>query len=104
NVSPGDIAQLPQVRIGIYDGFFNPSEATVPAGTVVVWENRSSRPHTTTAWGRWNSGVMQPGDQCIAWFVTPGSYDYLSIVAADGGTMTGNITVAGSIEAGGVAR
>ncbi len=96
SVSPRAIAALPRVTIGIYDGFYLPSEITVRPGTVVVWENRGSAPHSTTAWDRWDSGVLRPGDGCAAWFVTPGTYSYLSIVAADGGTMTGTVTVGGA--------
>ncbi|HZR98396.1 MAG TPA: cupredoxin domain-containing protein [Chloroflexota bacterium] len=96
-VPPGAIAGLPSVTIGIYDGFFLPAQLTVPAGTRVIWVNHSDRPHTTTAWDHWDSGVLMPGQQCEAWFVTPGTYDYLSIVAADGGAMVGTITVQGSL-------
>src|SRR5262249_59248288 len=96
-VSPAAIAELPKVNVNIYDGSFVPSDITIPAGTIVVWTNRSSSPHTTTAWNRWDSGVLQPGQGCMAWFVTPGTYQYLSIVAADGGTMTGSVTVSGAL-------
>jgi plastocyanin len=93
NVVAPAIAELPRVQISIYDGFFLPAEVTVARGSVVVWRNMGSNPHTTTAWNRWDSGVLRPGENCEAWFVTPGTYSYLSIVAADGGTMTGTITV-----------
>jgi|SRR5687768_14293041 plastocyanin len=103
NVRASAISELPRVTIGIHDGFFLPAEISVAPGTVVVWRNMGSNPHTTTAWNRWDSGVMRPGDACMAWFVTPGSYDYLSIVAADGGTMTGTVTVEGTPIGGGSA-
>jgi len=97
SVPAGAIADLPSVTVSIQDGFFVPDQLAVPAGTRIVWVNRGDRPHTTTAWNRWDSGVMMPGQSCEAWFVTPGSYDYLSIVAADGGTMQANVTVQGSL-------
>jgi plastocyanin len=97
SVAAGAIADLPSVTVSIHDGFFLPDQLSVPAGTRILWVNRGDRPHTTTAWNRWNSGVMMPGQSCEAWFVTPGSYDYLSIVAADGGTMRANVTVQGSL-------
>ena len=97
NVAASAIAELPSVTISIQDGFYLPAQLTVPAGTRVIWVNQGSQPHTTTSWDRWDSGVLRPGQSCEAWFVTPGTYDYLSIVAADGGTMTGSITVAGSL-------
>jgi plastocyanin len=95
SVAAGAISELPRVTVGIYDGFFLPAEITVAPGTIVVWRNMGDQPHTTTAWNRWDSGVLRHGESCMAWFVTPGSYDYLSIVAADGGTMMGNVTVDG---------
>jgi plastocyanin len=96
SVRASAISELPRVTVGIYDGFFLPAEISVAPGTIVVWRNMGSNPHTTTAWNRWDSGVLRAGEACMAWFVTPGSYDYLSIVAADGGTMTGNVTVEGT--------
>jgi plastocyanin len=100
SVPAGAIAGLPSVTISIVDGAFVPDQVTVPAGTRVVWVNNGTQPHTSTAWDRWDSGVLRPGQGCEAWFVTPGSYDYLSIVAADGGTMRGTITVQGSLPSG----
>jgi plastocyanin len=97
NVPARAIAELPDVTINIYDGFFLPDDVTVPAGTRVMWVNKGDRPHSATAWNLWDSGVLRPGESCQAWFVTPGSYSYLSIVAADGGTMTGTVTVQGSL-------
>jgi plastocyanin len=94
NVAASAISQLPRVTIGMYEGFFDPPDVTVVPGTVVVWENRSTKPHSTTAWDKWHE-VLHPGESCVAWFVTPGTYSYLSAVATDGGMMTGSITVAG---------
>jgi hypothetical protein len=96
NVPPLAIAELPRVTIGILDGYFLPSEVTVAPGTVVVWVNQGGLPHTTTAWNRWDSGALRPGEACAAWFVTPGTYPYLSIVAADQGMMIGTVSVEGA--------
>ena len=93
NVPGSAIAGLPRIVIGIYDDHFLPAQISVEPGTVVVWRNFGSQPHTTTSWGRWESPIMFPGDRCAAWFVTSGTYDYLSIVAADGGRLMGSITV-----------
>jgi plastocyanin len=97
NAPASAIAELPKVNVNIYDGSFVPSDVTIPAGTIVVWTNRGTSPHTSTAWNRWDSGILRPGQACMAWFVTPGTYQYLSIVAADGGTMTGSVTVSGAL-------
>jgi plastocyanin len=100
-VGAAAISELPRVTISVEDGVFNPSDVTVPRGTVVVWTNRGSRPHSTTSWDRWND-ILNPGESCAVWFVTPGTYQYLSIVAADGGTMTGSITVSSDPIGGGM--
>ncbi len=88
------ISELPRVTIDIYDGLFDPADVTVAPGTVVVWRNRGHMPHSTTSWDRW-SDILQPGESCAVWFVTPGTYEFLSIVAADGGKPSGSVTVAG---------
>jgi plastocyanin len=93
SVAAPAIAELPRVEVGIYDGFFLPAEVTIPRGSIVVWTNHGTSAHTTTAWDRWDSGVLRPGESCEAWFVTPGTYSYLSIAAADGGVMTGSVSV-----------
>lgn len=95
NISAADAAERPRVTINMYDDYFLPSEVSVPPGTLVVWRNMGDDPHTTTSWDRWNSGVLRPGQSCAALFQTPGTYQYLSIVADDGGRMTGTLTVAG---------
>lgn len=95
------ISELPRVTVEIYDGLFVPSELTVRPGTVVIFQNRGSQPHTATAWDVWDSGILYPGDSCAIWTVTPGTYNFLSIVAADGGRMTGTLTVAGEPIGGG---
>ena len=92
-VAASAIAELPRVNVAIYDGFFLPAEVTIPRGSIVVWTNQGTNAHSTTARDRWDSGVLRPGESCEAWFVTPGTYEYLSSTAADGGAMAGSITV-----------
>jgi len=94
-VAASGIADLPRVTINIYDGFYDPVDVSVVPGTVVVWVNRGTQPHSTTSWDYW-SEVLSPGESCVAWFVTPGVYPYLSIVSADGGALMGSVTVAGT--------
>jgi len=90
---PAPAAGLQQMTVSISDGAFTPSEATVTAGTTVIFLNRDTQPHTATAWDRFNSGILYPGQSCIAVFSTPGTYEYLSIVAADSGQLRGTLTV-----------
>jgi len=92
-VSPSAISDLPRVTINIYDGFYDPVDVTVVPGTVVVWVNHGTKAHSTTSWDYWSE--VNAGERCAAWFVTPGTYPYLSIVAADGGAVMGSVTVAG---------
>jgi len=94
SVPATSISDLPRVTINIFDGFYDPVDVTVVPGTVVEWVNRGTQPHSTTSWDRW-SEVLAAGERCIAWFVTPGTYPYLSIVTADGGALMGSVTVAG---------
>jgi plastocyanin len=89
------IAQLPRVTVNLYDGMYVPMELSIRPGTIVIWANRGTAPHSSTSWGNWDSGVLRPGDSCATWFVTPGVYPFLSIVAADGGMMLGALTVEG---------
>ena len=103
NVAASAIADLPRIVIGIYDDQFLPAQISVQPGTVVVWRNFGSQPHTTTSGDRWDSGVLSPNDSCSAWFVTPGTYEYLSTVTADGGRLAGSITVEGPPIGGGTA-
>jgi plastocyanin len=90
------LADLPRVTVDIHDGLFIPSELTVAPGTVVVFHNRGQQPHSATSWDTWDSGVLHSGQSCAIWAVTPGSYPFLSIVAADGGLMTGVLNVGGT--------
>jgi plastocyanin len=103
NAPASAIAELPRIVIGISDDQFLPAQISVQPGTLVVWRNFGSQPHTTTAEGRWDSGVLSPGQRCVAWFVTPGTYEYRSTVTADGGRLAGSITVEGPPIGGGTA-
>jgi len=93
-VPASGIADLPRVTINIFDGFYDPVDVTVVPGTVVEWVNRGTKPHSTTSWDYW-SEVLAPGERCLTWFVTPGTYPFLSIVASDGGALMGSVTVGG---------
>jgi plastocyanin len=93
NMPAPAVAGLQHMMVTISDGAYTPSEATVTPGTAVVFLNRDTQSHTATAWDRFNSDILYPGQSCVAVFSTPGTYDYLSIVAADGGQLRGTLTV-----------
>ena len=87
------LAGQPRTTIVVNDTGFSPSETTVAPGTLVVFRNQGRQPHSATAWDRFDSGILWPGDDCLALFVTPGTYEYLSIVAADNAQLRGTLTV-----------
>ena len=59
---------------------FKPAMLTIKAGDRVVFQNRDLVPHTATAAGRFDSGVIQTG---ASWSVDPktaGRYDYVCLL------------------------
>ncbi|MEA2640716.1 MAG: hypothetical protein QOF51_2110 [Chloroflexota bacterium] len=81
----------PTQMISIGDNFFDPSDATVASGTMVVWENDGFELHTVTSLdGIFDSGLVDSGEQFSLTFTTPGTYAYRCLVHDD---MTGSITV-----------
>jgi plastocyanin len=79
--------------VSIEDNYFNPQNATIPAGTRVLWTNGNnhSYAHTTTSnTGLWDSGSLDDGRQFGYTFYTPGTYAYHCTIHP---SMTGTITV-----------
>lgn len=57
---------------------FAPSAITVRPGTVVRWENRDAMDHTATSTqGKWDSGLIRPGQSWSMRFDEVGTYPYL---------------------------
>ncbi|HLI25975.1 MAG TPA: CHRD domain-containing protein [Chloroflexota bacterium] len=73
----------------IYDGFFLPSDITIPVGTTVTWINRSRSPKSVTSPGIWDSGTIPPNGRYSAVFAVEGTFSYMG--ATD--DMQGRITV-----------
>ena len=70
---------------------FNPSNITVDYGTVVTWVNHDSQPHSVTAPGAFNSGMIAPNGGRWSWVAAmAGTFAYSSITSP---TMNGTITV-----------
>ena len=65
----------------VIDGMaFKPAALTIKAGDRVVFENKDLVPHTATAKGRFDSGVIAAG---ASWSVDPktaGRYDYVCLL------------------------
>lgn len=68
-VAPGDV--------GIADNSFSPASLTVPAGSTVTWSNGGSLPHTVTAAGAFDSGILMSGDTFRRTFASPGTFEYV---------------------------
>jgi plastocyanin len=86
-----DMARRGELRttVYVYDGFFLPSEITIPVGTTVTWVNRSTSPQSVASPGIWDSGTIPPGGRYAAVFAVEGTFPYMG---KEG--MQGRITVA----------
>lgn len=95
---PADTARRGELRttVYVYDGFFLPSEITVPVGTTVTWVNRSTSPQSVASPGIWDSGAIPPGGRYAAVFAREGTFPYMG---KEG--MQGRITVAAPSAMGG---
>ena len=70
---------------------FRPSNIVVNMGTVVTWVNEDSQPHTVTAPGAFDSGMIAPNGGKWSWVAAvAGTFTYSSIVNP---SMSGTITV-----------
>ena len=70
---------------------YAPARVTVPAGTTIHWINRDTMGHTvTSSEGKWDSGLLQPGESWSRHFDTPGTYPY---VCTPHPFMTGTVVV-----------
>ncbi len=79
------------VSVPIQDFFFDPADATVEAGTSVVWFNQGQEPHTVTADdGSFDSGVLNPGDSFMVTFLGSGTLTYHCEIHP---SMVGSVTV-----------
>jgi plastocyanin len=77
------------VPVSAYDGYFEPADITIPAGTTVVWTNEGEKPHVVTAHdGSFASPTLYPGETYTVTFYEPGTYTYQCSDA-----MQGSVTV-----------
>jgi plastocyanin len=77
-------------EVDVIDLDYDPRDLTVTAGSTVVWTNIGDLPHTVTAEGLFDSGLMMTGDRFTWTFDTPGTYDYLCTLHPG---MVGTVTV-----------
>lgn len=70
---------------------FTPMDMTVPAGTVVTWDNEDGEPHTVVSLsGDFRSQALDEKDKFTHQFSQPGTYKYVCSIHPK---MTGTITV-----------
>jgi len=71
--------------VKMLDFRFEPRNLTIAPGDTVTWVNQGTVQHTTTsgtscnADGRWNSGLLSPGQSFTFVFPDSGSYPYFCI-------------------------
>jgi plastocyanin len=52
----------PTVRVRMVDDAFRPRDLTIARGTRVRWVNAGQDRHSSTSNGRWDSGLLDPGE------------------------------------------
>lgn len=64
------------VQVVIQNFAFSPATITVPIGTIVVWTNKDSDPHSAASdtAGIFNTGILEQGQSVKATFGTPGTF------------------------------
>ena len=82
--APADATQIPAVdvaaafTVAMVDDRFDPVAATVPVGTMVVWQNNGRNWHSIAAFdGSFESGKIQPGESFAYQFSETGTYQYI---------------------------
>jgi plastocyanin len=70
----------PEVSVEIRDFEYFPRDLTVDAGAKVTWTNRDSAPHTATAKGSWDTGVLNQDESATLAFDSPGQYEYFCTI------------------------
>ena len=57
---------------------FTPMDLTIPAGTVVTWDNEDGEPHTVVSLtGNFRSDALDEKDHFSHQFTEPGTYKYI---------------------------
>jgi plastocyanin len=100
NQPPGDDPASPSAPpppsrggISMIDNDYQPRSRTVSVGSTVSWVNNGQLPHTVTAAGQFDSGILMSGDTWSRTFNSAGTFDYVCTLHPE---MQGTIVVAGS--------
>lgn len=87
-------SQTGQVTIALTGkggGAYSPAAVTVAVGTLVIFLNQDSQPHTATAPGAFDSGVIAPNGGRWVWVASvAGTFPFFSSMQPN---MAGQITV-----------
>ncbi len=85
-------AQTDTVRVRMVDNAFRPRTLTVVQGTRVRWVNRGDNVHSSTSnSGKWDSGLLDPGEAYGRVFRREGTFKYHCTVHP--AVMKGTVTV-----------
>lgn len=80
---------LEPAAVSITQGAFTPAAVTIPAGTMVVWNNNSTSVQSINATA-FRSGTIPPGGAFSNTFATAGTFRY---TAGQGPTPVGTVVV-----------
>jgi plastocyanin len=86
--------------VALVDYAFSPTNVSARVGDSVVWINQGRAPHTATAAGAFDTGLLRPGEQRTTALRTPGTFAFacafhpemtgvLTVTPADGGSAPG---------------
>lgn len=76
---------------GAGGGAYNPANVTVALGTLVIFVNQDTQPHSATVAGAFDSGIIAPNGGRWTWVASiPGTFQYHSSLQP---TMIATITV-----------
>jgi plastocyanin len=76
--------------VSMIDLDFEPQTVTIEVGDSVTWTNDGDLPHTATAAGDFDTGLLNPGESDTVTFDEAGSFAYICTVHPD---MTGTVVV-----------
>ena len=83
--------RIPQGATNLGQNGFGTNPLAVPAGTVVIWVNDDSVPHTVTSDSNaFDSGNLDPGEAFAYFFNSAGTFPYHCTLHPN---MTGSVTV-----------
>jgi len=83
-------AMAADATVEMQDFDFDPQTVTIDVGDSVTWTNTGAAPHTATAQGEFDTGILNAGESDSVTFSEAGSFDYICTVHPQ---MTGTVVV-----------